>query len=326
MKKEKKILSKHYSHLLEEWDWSTNEKEGLDPYKLTYGSKKKANWKCKNGHKWKAQICGRTLKKYKCSYCSGRKACKDNCLETTHPNLIKEWSIKNKLKPNEVTAGSHKKIWWKCCKGHEWNSYIYDRAIHQKGCPYCSNQKVCKDNCLATTHPNLIKEWSSKNKIKPTEIVAGSHKKVWWKCKKGHEWQTKIYNRTIDQRGCPICNESKGEKKVSKILDKLNIRHKREYRFKELGQKRFDFAIFKKHKRKPFAVIEYHGEQHYEPVTFGGVSIKKAKENLISCQKRDKIKKEFCKKGKIKFIEIKYTDLYKIEKILRKKLCQIGVL
>ena len=31
-------------------------------------------------------------------------------------------------------------------------------------------------------------------------------KKVWWKCKKGHEWQASVGYRAKFARPCPICN------------------------------------------------------------------------------------------------------------------------
>ena len=39
-------------------------------------------------------------------------------------------------------------------------------------------------------------------------MVAGSSKKVRWKCDKGedHEWSTAIHNRTINKTGCPFCS------------------------------------------------------------------------------------------------------------------------
>lgn len=39
-------------------------------------------------------------------------------------------------------------------------------------------------NDLATLEPLLVKQWSKKNKIKPTEVSIGSHKKVIWRCEK----------------------------------------------------------------------------------------------------------------------------------------------
>ena len=52
-------------------------------------------------------------------------------------------------------------------------------------------------NDLATLEPLLVKQWSKKNKIKPTEVSIGSHKKVIWRCKKGHEWEAAVKSRTI---------------------------------------------------------------------------------------------------------------------------------
>ena len=43
-------------------------------------------------------------------------------------------------------------------------------------------------NDLNTLKPELASEWSEENEIKPTEVSIGSHKKVIWKCKLGHEW------------------------------------------------------------------------------------------------------------------------------------------
>ena len=49
---------------------------------------------------------------------------------------------------------------------------------------------MAMNNSLAEVHPQLVSEWSEKNKIKPTEVSIGSHKKVIWRCEKGHEWET----------------------------------------------------------------------------------------------------------------------------------------
>jgi len=287
--------------------WNPKNKK-LTPYNTTYGSEKKVWWKCQKGHEWKDTILNMKNGK-KCPYCSNKKACHDNCLEITHPELAKQWSNKNTLKPTEVTYISDKKIIWKCSECHnEWKSRVVDRTRYKTKCPYCTNRKVYKDNCLATTHPHIVKQWSNKNTLKPTEVTAKSNKRVLWICLKcNHEWYAYIYNITSGYN-CPICNESKGEKEINKILKKLNIRYKREYRFKNLNKQPFDFAIFKKYARTPYAVIEYQGKQHYKPVCFGGTSNDKAKHNLKLCQKRDKIKKQFCQESNIKLLEIPYTE------------------
>ena len=52
------------------------------------------------------------------------------------------------------------------------------------------------ETCLASTHPALLKEWDfDKNKtITPYDVSKGSNKKVWWKCEKGHEWESTVAN------------------------------------------------------------------------------------------------------------------------------------
>ena len=42
----------------------------------------------------------------------------------------------------------------------------------------------------------------------PENFAESSGKKVWWKCKKGHEWQATIASRNSGT-GCPICNSER---------------------------------------------------------------------------------------------------------------------
>lgn len=53
---------------------------------------------------------------------------------------------------------------------------------------------------------------------------------------------------------------------------------------------------------------EYNGEQHYEPVCFGGISFEEAQQNLRKQQERDQRKRELCKEQGITLIIIKYTE------------------
>ena len=148
-----------------------------------------------------------------------------NDLATLEPLLVKQWSKKNKIKPTEVSIGSHKKVIWRCekgepsgqgrwlimcpywldmcpCKkslkvqeksfqacvcvylnaielkkewwrgacGHEWQASVKARSNGEK-CPICSGARVIAGiNDLATLEPLLVKQWSKKNKIKPTEV------------------------------------------------------------------------------------------------------------------------------------------------------------
>lgn len=116
-----------------------------------------------------------------------------NDLATKRPDLAAEWHpTKNgDLKPEDVTYGSGKKVWWLCSCGHEWEAAINNR-VKGNGCPYCSNRILMKGlNDLASVRPDLAAEWhpTKNGGLKPEDVTAGSSKKVWWKCKVcGHSW------------------------------------------------------------------------------------------------------------------------------------------
>ena len=133
-----------------------------------------------------------------------------NSLAEVHPELVSEWSEKNlPLTPDDITFGSNKKVWWKGACGHEWKTSVKARSNGEK-CPICSGVRVIAGiNDLATLEPLLVKQWSKKNKIKPTEVSIGSHKKVIWRCEKGHEWEAAVKSRTINKTDCPYCSHNK---------------------------------------------------------------------------------------------------------------------
>ena len=134
---------------------------------------------------------------------------KENSLLFSNSEVAKEWNYEKNgnLKPEHFAPNSHKKVWWKCSKGHEWQATIANRNKGRK-CPYCSGKKVLKGyNDLQTVDPALAKEWNyeKNNGLSPTEVTPNSNKKVWWRCSQGHEWVVSINNRT-NGNGCPYCS------------------------------------------------------------------------------------------------------------------------
>ncbi len=196
--------------LAKEWDYEKN--NGLTPMDVMPNSHNKVCWKCSKGHKWRAAVSNRT-KGSGCPYCAGQKVEKgENDLQTRNPTLAQEWNYERNgdLKPEQVTAHSGKKVWWRCCKGHEWQAGIIDRN-RGRGCPCCAGQKVEKgENDLKTKNPTLAQEWNYERNgdLKPEQVTAHSGKKVWWRCCKGHEWQATVNNRN-NGNGCPRCAKEK---------------------------------------------------------------------------------------------------------------------
>ncbi len=137
---------------------------------------------------------------------------KESSILFSNPEIAQEWdyAMNGNMKPENYTANSARKVWWKCAKGHQWQAAISNRNKGH-GCPYCAGLYVIKgENDLQTVNPLLAKEWNyEKNgNLKPEDFTASSGKKVWWKCSKGHEWETTISNRHRGT-GCPYCSGNK---------------------------------------------------------------------------------------------------------------------
>ena len=182
----------------------------LTPKNVSYGSKRKIWWKCKNGHSWEAVVYIRSTGHSGCPYCSNKKKIisEINNLAVIAPEIAAQWHpTKNgDLTPYDVLPGSHQRAWWRCEKGHEWEAQVKSR-VYGNGCPVCKNRRVLTgENDLATTHPQLVPEWhpTKNGGLTPYTINAGSYKKVWWLCKHGHEWQAIVSSRASG-RGCPVC-------------------------------------------------------------------------------------------------------------------------
>jgi hypothetical protein len=189
-------------------EWNVEKNAPIHPRSIKSGSHKKVWWKCVRGHEWSMSPNARTIQGQGCPYCSGRRVGQGNSLKDINPDIARFWHpTKNGKKTAcDVTAGSHDDIWWKCEKGHEWQAKVCSRT--GSGCPYCSGRVVCKDNNLVITHPAVTSEWhpDKNGKLKPENVVAGSHKSVWWRCERGHEWQTKIFARAKLGSSCPKCS------------------------------------------------------------------------------------------------------------------------
>jgi len=201
-------LSEQNPNLVKEWHTTKN--DSLTPKDVTPGSSRKVWWKCEKGHEWEAIVHSRN-KGIGCPYCAGKAVCEDNCLQTLKPELAKQWHpTKNeRLTPRDVTPGNHKKVWWKCDKGHNWEAIVYSRS-EGNGCPYCAGKAVCEDNCLQTINPPLAKQWHPTRNapLTPRDVTSGSARKVWWICEKGHEWPAVVYKRSKG-KGCPYCSHHK---------------------------------------------------------------------------------------------------------------------
>lgn len=134
------------------------------------------------------------------------------CIDDKRLALLTEWdAAKNEpLAPWTVSPGSHRKVWWRCREGHEWQAPVYTRwAGH--GCPVCGGQKLLQGvNDLASRLPELAAQWhpTKNGDLTPELVFPNSTKAVWWQCEEGHEWQATV-NARANGSGCPVCGSRK---------------------------------------------------------------------------------------------------------------------
>lgn len=120
-----------------------------------------------------------------------------------------------------------------------------------------------------------------------------------------------ILNRALS---CGCIKMSKGEYEIEEYLKQNNIKYKKQYSFPDLkGENnyplKFDFLVYL---NVPI-LIEFQGKQHYEAIDFYG-----GKEGLKKQQKRDNLKREYCKNKNILLYEISYKDnlIIKMEELI----------
>lgn len=202
-------------------EWHPTKNGNLLPSEVLPNSNIKVWWVGKCGHEWDAVICTRN-KGVGCPYCANRKVLAGfNDLQTTNPKLAREWNYEKnaEIYPNTITAGSDKKVWWRCSLcNYEWEAKVANRN-RGASCPICMVKKISyksseahlrRSGSLQDTNPKLASEWHyEKNQgISPADVTELSPKKVWWIGSCGHEWNAIIANRSKGN-GCPYCTNQK---------------------------------------------------------------------------------------------------------------------
>lgn len=133
------ILTTH-SHKMDMWSPNNT----IDPSTVSAGSAKKALFICKNGHEFSAII--HNVLKYGtgCTKCSlaGSANPKATSRSVSNPIVnqrhIDEWSDNNPP-IEEFSAGSERKVWWKCLDcNYEWQTFPKNRTSGE-GCPRCAS-------------------------------------------------------------------------------------------------------------------------------------------------------------------------------------------
>ena len=212
-----------------------------------------------------------------------------------------------------VDIDSHNKVLCKCDCGQykkTTRSYLYTGRTTTCG---------CKMGYKSSTYINEI---GNKYGLLTVIEEAGrnSQGRTLWKC------QCDCGNTTITtgknlRRGYTSscgCLVSKGEQKIKQVLAAEKISFETQKTFEDLRSDKGNLLLFDFYLPEYNVLIECQGQQHSEVVEhFGGIS------EFQIRQKRDNLKREYCKDHNIKLIEIPYTDYEKIDWDYLKERCSL---
>jgi hypothetical protein len=140
-------------------------------------------------------------------------------LATEHPKLARQFDLEanNGTTPEAVHPGSMTKYWWRCevCD-YRWRASVRHRI--SRGCKPCGVRKRTKarqqpeaGQSFADLFPDVAKEWhpTLNGDLLPSKLRPYSNELVWWKCKRGHEWQKRVSSRREYGR-CRQCGKLDG--------------------------------------------------------------------------------------------------------------------
>lgn len=171
------------------------------------------------------------------------------------------------------------------------------------GCPACGSEKTRSK--LLKSHEQYEADVAKSN---PDIEVIGEYidscTSILHRCKlDGRQWMAKPCN-ILSGKGCPVCQESKGERVIRQLLRDYKVQYISQYKFLDCKDQRplpFDFYLPEYN-----TCIEYDGEQHFFPVDFSGKDAGCAEQQFKITQYHDKIKNQYCADNGITLLRIPY--------------------
>jgi len=224
----------------------------------------------------------------------GHLDCKKGKIPTN--NSIDSIISKCSVKRLDDIANAKSKCRFQCNKcGHIWTTCANN---------IINNNKLSCISCIGQRE-HTLEECQKKIDHKNIFIVTkdgGIDNKWVFQCNDcNRKWEAtahSIINRKY--AGC-ICKMRKKETAISCILEECKLKFTRDKSIIVKEKRMFiDFFI------SPKLFIERHGEQHYFPVRFGGISMEKATSQFYKQIYRDNMLKKYCEDNKIKLVEIPF--------------------
>lgn len=186
-------------------------------------------------------------------------------------------------------------------------------------CPICKtkegNQKL-KNSKISYSKVKEAYEEEGYKLLTPEEKYTNCLTKIAYICPL-HGKQTGTYGHFKEGKRCPMCNSSKGEKEIRRILKSYNIKFEEQKKFKDLKGERNHYLSYDFYIPNLNILIEYQGEYHDE--TMYNLTDYITYEAYAKQKERDNKKRRYAKEHNMNLLEIWYYDFKNIENILKER-------
>ena len=182
------------------------------------------------------------------------------------------------------------------CEKHGYRLLSYYNLKNGCGCDLCRYDKIKEKQVLTMEEfmkrKDIFHKYDDYSYEKVDLLNKENGQKIIVTCKKHGDFKINVFNFLNRGCGCPICRESKLEKRIRTFLTDNKIKFTAQETFDWLGKQTVDFYLpeFK-------TAIECQGGQHFRAIEkFGG------EENFNILKKRDERKKRLCEENGVKIL------------------------
>lgn len=205
------------------------------------------------------------------------------------------------------------------CKEHGLFFKTPKDLLSGRGCYHCgkesmaAKQRYSRDNLVSLFNEifngkydySLFNEDDYKNKKTVITVICPEH----------GAFKVSVDNHLYRHSGCPSCKRSVGEEAVAEFLSENGIEYITQHKIVnesllcENKKMLIDFYLPKLN-----TMIEFNGIQHYKEISFFN------ERTFDEQQCRDEAVRFYCKNHGIKLIEIPYTEIENVGRILKRRL------
>jgi hypothetical protein len=258
-------------------------------------------WLCRCDCGTVREVDGGHLTQHASTSCGCSKSENSTAVDITN-QVFGRWTA---LKP--VGKDKHNNVRWLCRCACGTEKVLTTNALLSKGSQSCG---CLKSERARARRENLVgKKFNMLTVLEKAEdhIYPSGARRPRYKCLCDCGRETIVMANALKNGTCKSCGclLSYGEKRITEILEKNNVKFRKQKAFKGLVSDKGNRLLFDFYIEDGNYLIEYDGQQHFYYNGRGWST----KEQLAKVQYHDKLKNNYCEKNKVPLIRIPYTHL-----------------